>query len=51
MRGAFLFVEVLLKKENFNPKIDSSLFVVKYNQNDTFRQLHSRSHFQERHCN
>ena len=51
MREAFLFVEVSLKKENFNPEIDSSPFVVKYNPNDTFRQLHSRSHFQERHCN
>ena len=51
MRGAFLFVQVSLKKENFNPEIDSSPFVVKYNPNDTFRQLHTRSHFQERYCN
>ena len=51
MRGAFLFVEVSLKKENFNPEIDSSLFVVKYNLNDTFRQFHTRCHFQERYRN
>ena len=51
MREAFLFLGVALKKENFNPEIDSSPFVVKYNPNDTFRQFHPRCHFQERYCN